>query len=75
LFDALGFLWVGLFESGEAFAEAGCVLMGDGEDSDAALGAAWVADEVRASALVCVGYGGIYDSDEICVSVQHLLFA
>jgi hypothetical protein len=42
--DALGFGWVGLFEGGEAFSEACCVLVGDGEDSDAALGAAGFAD-------------------------------
>ena len=59
-----GFFWVGLFEGGEAFAEAGCVLVGDGEDSDAALGAAGMADEVRAAAVVGVGYCGVYDLDE-----------
>jgi hypothetical protein len=42
--DAGGFFRVGLFERGEAFAETGCVFVGDGEDSDAALGAAGVAD-------------------------------
>jgi hypothetical protein len=39
-------LRVGLIEDEEAFAEAGGVLLGDGEDSDAALGAAGAADEV-----------------------------
>ena len=53
-----------MFEGGEAFAEAGCVLVGDGEDADAALGAAGVADEVMAAALVGVGYCGVYDLDE-----------
>ena len=38
--------------------------MGDGEDSDAALGTAGVADEVMAAAVVGVGYGGVYDLDE-----------
>jgi hypothetical protein len=38
--------------------------VGDGKDSDAALGAAGVADEVMASASVRVGYGGVYDLDE-----------
>ena len=42
--DACGSLWVGCFEDGEAFVEAGSVFVGDGEDADAALGAAWVAD-------------------------------
>jgi hypothetical protein len=64
LLDALGFMWVGLFQGGEAFTEAGCVLMGDGEDADAALRAAGAADEVMASALVGVGYCGVYDLDE-----------
>jgi hypothetical protein len=53
-----------LFEGGEAFAEAGCVLLGDGEDADAALGAAGVADEVCAATAVSVGYCGVYDLDE-----------
>ena len=35
--------------------------MGDGEDADAALGAAGFADEVVAAAAVRVGYGGVYD--------------
>jgi hypothetical protein len=38
--------------------------VGDGEDADAALGTAGVADEVRAAAVVGVGYGGVYDLDE-----------
>ena len=59
-----GLGWVGLVEGGEAFAEAGCVLVGDGEDADAALGAAGAADEVVATAAVGVGYGGVYDLDE-----------
>ena len=61
--DACGFFRVGLFEGGESCAEAGCVFVGDGEDADAALGAAGVADEVMASATVGVGYGGVYDLD------------
>ncbi len=44
--DACGAWWVGWVEDGEAFAEAGGVLVGDGEDADAALGAAGAADEV-----------------------------
>ena len=35
--DAGGAGGVGLCEGGEAVAEAGCVFVGDGEDSDAAL--------------------------------------
>jgi hypothetical protein len=62
--DAGGFGRIGLLEGGKAFAEAGCVLVRDGEDSDAALGAAWSADEVVAAALVGVGYGGVNDLDE-----------
>jgi len=38
--------------------------VGDGEDADAALGTAGVADEVCASALVGVGYGCVYDLDK-----------
>jgi len=64
VFDTLGFFWVGLFEDGEAFAQAGGVFVGDGKDADAALGAAGVADEVMAAALVGVGYCGVYDLDE-----------
>ena len=62
--DACGFLWVCCFEDGEAFAEAGCVFVGDGEDADAALRTARVTDEMMASAFVCVGYRGVYDLDE-----------
>jgi hypothetical protein len=53
-----------LFECGETFAEAGCVLLGYREDADAALGAAGFADEVVAAALVGVGDCGVYDLDE-----------
>ena len=55
--------WVGLFEYGEAFAQTRSVFVGDGEDTDAALGAAGMADEVMAAALVGVGYGCVYDLD------------
>jgi hypothetical protein len=53
-----------LFEGGEAFAETGRVVVGYGEDADAALGAAGFADEVVAATLVGVGYCGVYDLDE-----------
>ena len=62
--DALSFGWICLFECGEAFAETGCVLLGDGEDADAALGAAGFADEVVAAALIGVGDCRVYDLDE-----------
>jgi hypothetical protein len=62
--DALGFFWVGLFDGDEAFSKAVRVFVGDGEDADAALGAARVADEVVAAAAVGVGYGDVYDLDE-----------
>jgi hypothetical protein len=39
--------------------------VGYGEDSDAALGTAGMADEVRATATVGVGHGGVYDLDEV----------
>ena len=58
------FGWVCLFECGEAFAETGCVLVGYGEDADAALGAARFADEVRAAAAVGVSDCGVYDLDQ-----------
>ena len=65
--DAVGFFGVDLFQGGEGFAETGGVLRGDWEDSDAALAAAGVTGEVVASALIGVGYGGVYDLDEeIC---------
>jgi hypothetical protein len=54
-----------LFEGDEAFAETSCVLVGYGEDADAALGAAGVADEVVGAAVVGGGYGGVYDLDEV----------
>ena len=53
-----------MFECGEAFAETGCVLVGYGEDADAALGAARFADEVRAAATVGIGHGGVNDLDQ-----------
>jgi hypothetical protein len=62
--DASCFGWVGLFQDAETFAEARCIFMGDGEDTDAALGAAGAADEMRAAAAVGVGYCGIDDLDE-----------
>jgi hypothetical protein len=63
--DACGFFWVWFFEEWEAFAEAGGVLVGYGEDAYAALRAAGVADEVCAAAAVGIGYGGVYDLNEV----------
>ena len=63
--DAGGAGGVGLGEGGEAVAEAGGVLLRDGEDADAALGAAGAADEVRAAAGGGGGEGGGYDLDEV----------
>jgi hypothetical protein len=54
-----------LVEGSEAFAEAGCVLLGYGKDADAALGAAGFADEVVAAALVGVGDCCVYDLDKL----------
>ena len=62
---ALGFFWVGLLEEREAISQAGCVFVGDGEDTDAALGTAGFADEVWAATAVGVGYSGVYDLDEV----------
>jgi hypothetical protein len=64
--DSLRAFGIGLSEEHEAFAEAGCVLLGDGEDADAALRAAGAADKVMGSAAVGVGYGGVDDLDEGC---------
>jgi hypothetical protein len=52
-----------LLEDGEAFAQTCAVFVGDGEDADAALRAARMADEMMAAALVSVGYGCVYDLD------------
>jgi hypothetical protein len=61
-----------LFEGFQAFAETGGVFVGDGEDADAALGAAGFADEVMAAALVGVGYGSVYDLDQVLlVTILH----
>ena len=49
----------------EAGAEAGGVLMRDGEDSVAALGAAGPADEVRPAAKGGGSQGGVNDLDEV----------
>ena len=65
LLDAGGAGGVGLGEGSEAFAEAGRVLLRDGEDADAALGAAGAADEVRAAAGSGGGEGGGYDLDQV----------
>ena len=67
--DAGGACGVGLGEGSEAIAEAGCVLLRDGEDSVAALRAAGTADEVRATAKSGGGEGGSYDLDEVGRSV------
>jgi hypothetical protein len=53
-----------LVEGSEAFAETGCVLLGYGEDADAALGASGFADEVVAAAVVGVGDCCVYDLDQ-----------
>jgi hypothetical protein len=62
--DSRGAVGVGLRKSFEAFAETGGIFVSDGEDSDAALGATWLAGKVSAAAAVGVSYGGVYDLDE-----------
>ena len=75
--DAGGFLRVGLFECGETFAQTGTVFMGDGKDTDTALGTTGVADKVRAAASVGVGDGCVYDLNQgfvtalLAVGVTH----
>jgi hypothetical protein len=64
--EARGAGGIGLGEEIEAGAEAGCILVRDGEDADAALRAAGTADEVMAAAGCCVCECGIYDLDEGC---------
>ena len=59
--DARGFFWICFFKEGEAFAEARGVLVRDGEDSDAALGAAGFADEVGAATERCGCEGSVDD--------------
>jgi hypothetical protein len=63
--DAGGACGVGRGEEGETVAEAGCVLLRDGEDSVAALGAAGTADEMRAATGCGGGEGGGYDLDQV----------
>jgi hypothetical protein len=60
---------VSLGELGETVAEAVCVLLGDGEDADAALGAAGAADQVGAGTQDRRSQCGVYDLDE---GVGHL---
>jgi hypothetical protein len=62
--DAVGSGRVGLVEFGEGFAKVVRILLGDGEDAYAALGAAGTADKVRAAALGGGGESGVYDLDE-----------
>ena len=52
----------------EAGAEAGGVLVGDGEDAVAALGASGAADQLRAAAERGGGQGGVDDLDEVGTS-------
>ena len=59
--DARCFGWVCLVEGGQAFAEARCILVGNGEHTDATLGAAGSTDEVGSASMICVGNSGIYD--------------
>jgi hypothetical protein len=63
--DSLSAFGVGLGEEYEAFAEAGSVLLRDGEDANAALCAAGAADEVRAAAESGGEEGGVDDLDEV----------
>jgi len=65
LADALGTGWVGCGEEVEAFAEAGAVLVGDGEDAVAALDAAGAAGQMRAAAEGGGGQRGVDDLDEV----------
>jgi hypothetical protein len=64
LADALGFAWIGLVEGDESFAEAGCVLVGNREDANAALGTSWAANKMLGSAAIGVGYCRVHDLDE-----------
>jgi hypothetical protein len=55
------------FEGGEAFAEADGIELVDGEDSDAALGAAEAAVQPISGSTGRVGGGGVDDLDELLV--------
>lgn len=57
--NARCFFWVGLGESFQAFAQAHCIFMRDGEDADAALGAAGFTDKMMATAMHRVGERGV----------------
>ena len=63
--DACGAVGIRFGEEVEAIAQAGCVLLRDGEDADAALGAAGAADEMLAAAGGGGGEGGGDELDEI----------
>ena len=62
--DAGGFGGVSLGEDFKAFAQAGGVFVGDGEDSDTALGATGFADQMWAATMTGIGKGGVYDLNE-----------
>jgi hypothetical protein len=64
-FESLRSGWVGLGEGLETFAEACCVLLRDGKDSDAALRATGTADEMRAAAQSGGCECGVDDLDEV----------
>jgi len=70
LLDAAGAFGIGFCEEVEAVAETGCVLLGDGEDADAALGAAEAADEMLAAACGGGDEGGVDDLEEIAVGLR-----
>ena len=73
--DACGFLRVGLFELGKAFSKTSCVFVGDGEDANAALGTAGMADEVVAASTVGIGYCGFYDVEIFSPDVRGADYA
>jgi hypothetical protein len=62
--DAGSLGWISDFKIRETFAQAGCVFVRDGEDTDATLGAAGFANEMLAATAVGVGYCRVHNLDE-----------
>ncbi len=60
-----------MLEGGEPLAEPERVGRADGKDSDAALGAAGTAEEMRAAARRGVGEGAVYESDKGVVLLRE----
>jgi len=71
LTDCGGAFGLSRVEGSQTSAETGGVELRDGEDADAALGAAWTAEEHGAGAAGGIGNGGVDDLDEMHVAVRE----